>query len=76
MADPLKGIPHLTDAELKDTWGWVQTTVAANAPVAIAFTAELRRRGLTAPPKPLKFNITDLVDLTTRIRRPSKRNQP
>ena len=69
MADPLKGIPHLSDAELTNTWGWMQTTVPADSPVAKAFKAELLRRGLTATPQELIFNVVDL----TKVRRVSRK---
>ena len=70
MSDPLKGIPHLSDAELTGTWGWMQTTVPADSPVALAFKAELQRRGLTSAPQELKFDVIDL----TKVRRVSKRS--
>ena len=71
MADPLKGIPHLSDAELTGSWGWMQTCVPADSPVAVAYKAELQRRGLTAAPQPLKFDVIDL----TKVRRPGKRSR-
>ena len=69
MADPLKGIPHLSDAELTGTWGWLQMTVPADSPVAQAFKAELKKRGLTAAPQELKYDVIDL----TKVRRVGKR---
>jgi hypothetical protein len=49
----------LNDAELIATWGWMQSTLPGTSPMAIEMTAELARRGLTSPSKPIDFSKMD-----------------
>lgn len=56
----------LTDKELVATWGWMQNTMPATAPFAIAMKAELSKRKLEAPFTPIDFSKINVIDLTKK----------
>ena len=55
-----------TDKELVATWGWMQSTMPETAPFAIAMKAELTKRKLEAPSKPIDFSKITVLDLTKK----------
>jgi hypothetical protein len=63
-SDPLNGVKFLKDHELVATWGWMQSTVPAGAPIAKAMIDELAKRGLTAPSNPIDFSKMKVLDCT------------